>query len=52
LLLQQTTVLSQPIELLPIWLQECPALELPEAMEVQQNGLPDWQTLAWAYVKK
>jgi hypothetical protein len=39
------------MELLSIWLQECPALELSEATEAQQKGLPDWQMLTWFYVK-
>jgi hypothetical protein len=38
------------MELLSIELQECPVSELPElleAIEVQQNGEPDWQMLSW-----
>jgi hypothetical protein len=37
------------MELSSIWLQECPALELLEAMELQQNGDPDEQMLSWFY---
>jgi hypothetical protein len=37
------------MELSFIWLQECPALELLDAMEEQQNGDPDEQMLSWFY---